>query len=296
VDFSIVIPSYRRPGQLADCLRALERLDYAADRFEVIVVDDGNPDPLEAARLDMPRRLQVRFLRRPNGGPGAARNTGVEAARGRFVAFTDDDCAPAPDWLKRMREALEAAPGALVGGRTCNALGDNPYAVTSQLIVDFAYEFYKYGTDSAGFFATNNMALPAADFRDLGGFDPCFRTSEDRDFCDRWTLSGRPMRFAPEAIVHHAHRLTLGGFLRQHFHYGRGARQFYLAHRRRGAGESTLNASFYGELLRRVPATVRGRPQAVRVGLLLLAWQAANTAGFLSETVAPGANRSAQGR
>ena len=97
--FSIVIASYRRPGPLAACLQSLAQLDYPRDRFEAVVVDDGSQPSLapvvEAARGP----LEVRFLRQKNAGPATARNTGAAQARGRFLAFTDDDCAPSPDWL-----------------------------------------------------------------------------------------------------------------------------------------------------------------------------------------------------
>ncbi|MBC7811061.1 MAG: glycosyltransferase family 2 protein, partial [Burkholderiales bacterium] len=74
--FSIIIPSYNRPAQLRTCLEALTQLDYAP--FEVIVVDDHSPQPLDNVIESFTDRLNVRLLRQPdNHGPGAARNVGA---------------------------------------------------------------------------------------------------------------------------------------------------------------------------------------------------------------------------
>lgn len=286
-DFSIIVPTYNRPGQLARCLDSLAALDYPADRREVIVVDDGGDEPvgpLVECRADS---LRARCLYHENAGPGAARNTGAESAAGRFLAFTDDDCNPAPDWLTQLREALDTDPSAMVGGRTVNALPDNPCSTASQVIVDLVYDYYNPLGEQAGFFATNNMAVPAESFRTLGGFASGFRTSEDRDLCDRWAASGRRLRYVPGAVVRHAHRLDVGAFWKQHVGYGRGARRFYLAHRAHDVSTSTIKSDFYWSLVWRVPQALKGKRRLLRVLCLLFVWQVANITGFTLETLFP---------
>jgi GT2 family glycosyltransferase len=83
-----------------------------------------------------------------------------------------------------------------------------------------------------------------------GGFDETFTTSEDREVCDRWLARGLRLVYAPDAVVHHAHALTLRSLWRQHFGYGRGARRFHLARAARGAGGFRPEGSFYLKLLR----------------------------------------------
>ena len=95
--FSIVVPTYQRPVQLAACLQALSRLDYARERFEVIVVDDGSPTPPKAVVESLRDRLQLTLHLQRHAGPAAARNAGAMRARGKYLAFTDDDCLPAAD-------------------------------------------------------------------------------------------------------------------------------------------------------------------------------------------------------
>src|SRR5262245_58451428 len=126
--FSVVIPTHNRPRELAGCLRALADLHYPRDRYEVVVVDDGSRAPPEAIVASFRPWLDLVLLSRPHAGPGAARNAGVSRARGEYLAFTDDDCLPDPNWLTALGDRLAGSPGALVGGRTVNALPGNRYA------------------------------------------------------------------------------------------------------------------------------------------------------------------------
>jgi len=288
LDFSVIVPSRDRPRELARCLDSLADLDFPRDRFEIIVVDDGGTVPTAPIVSRVTERVRVTTLRQSNGGPALARNTGARAALGTFLAFTDDDCTPAPDWLSAFFEVLRREPGAMVGGRTVNALVDNACSAASQLIQDLVYDYYNAEPRRARFFASNNMALSAAQFRAVGGFDPSFRTSEDRDLCDRWTAAGRRMILAPNAVVHHAHELSLRAFWMQHIGYGRGARRFYLAHRLRERGSSTIDGAFYSRVVQRLPGVLHGkRSRGWSLACLMAVWQAANVAGFALETLVP---------
>jgi GT2 family glycosyltransferase len=283
-DISVVITTYQRPRQLAGVLRALARQSYPIDAFEVIVVNDGGTDSLESVLQPFGRDLQLRLLRQPNAGPGPGRNAGVAEARGALIAFTDDDCEPAADWLRTLKSAAEAAPGCLLGGRTIAGFPQVICLVASQMIQDVVYDFYNGQPASAKFFASNNMAGPADLFRSLGGFDGGFRiAAEDRDFCERWRLAGRRMVYIPDAVVSHCHRLTLAGFLRQHFRYGRGAARFHRKRTRRRSSRLRDHVAMYLNWYKWLPRPWReaSGSRAARLQLLLLLWQAANIAGFV---------------
>jgi GT2 family glycosyltransferase len=280
--FSIIIPTYARPVELIECLEALARLQLGRDAFEVIIVDDGSPSPPAAVVERFRDRLDVGLITAPHGGPAAARNRGAERATGKFLAFTDDDCRPASNWLEALAARTAAAPYHLVGGRTMNALPRNSYAATSQLIVDVAYAYYNDHGAEARFFASNNMALPADGFRAIGGFDPTFTTSEDRELCDRWLRRGYRMSYAPEAVVYHAHPLTLRRFWWQHFGYGRGAWRFHRIREQRGAGQFRPDLTFYKQLGVAPFANVRA-PRLPIIAALVVISQLANCAGFLYE-------------
>ncbi|HLB46329.1 MAG TPA: glycosyltransferase [Anaerolineales bacterium] len=280
--FSIIIPTNNRPTQLDVCLESLARLDYPRDRFEVIVVDDGSRNPLEAVIAPFRSQLDVTLLSEPQAGPATARNTGAARAKGEFLAFIDDDCLAAPDWLRALVARLVEAPDRIVGGRTANALPNNQYSTASQLLVSYLYTYYDANFNQARFFASDNLALPTDRFQAIGGFDPSFpfAAAEDRDLCDRWLLRGYRMTYAPEALVHHTHPLTLCTFWRQHFNYGRGAFHFHKLHAQRTGQHIRIEPlSFYLNLLCYPLSHARDRRTILLAALLMLS-QVANAAGF----------------
>ena len=282
--FSVVVPTYRRPEPLAACLRSLDALDYPRDRFEVIVVDDGSGAPPTPGPDALPPALDVHVITQPHAGPATARNTGAARARGDYLAFTDDDCMPEAGWLRAL--AARAGPGAdqAIGGRTVNALSDNSYANATQLLLDYLYEWQaEHG--GAGFFASNNLAVPTALFRARGGFDTDFplAAGEDREFCHRWARSGGRLVYAPDAVVRHRHHLTLASFWRQHVNYGRGALRFHrLRARAEGGRDAGTPLSFYLRLVAYPLGQGRSARPLTLTALLSLA-QIATAAGYWRE-------------
>lgn len=282
--FSVVIPTYSRPAQLAECLRSLSGIDYPRDRLEVIVVDDGADEPIQPVASAFRSHLAISVVRQANAGPAAARNTGAAHAGGEFLAFTDDDCLPEPGWLE-LAEVLTETPECMVGGATVNALTGNLCSETSQLILDVVYRHFNADPLVARFLASNNLALSTREFRSIGGFDPAFRTAEDRELCDRWLHRGKRIIHHPRARVRHARDLTVRSFCRQHFAYGRGAEQFQRLRADRGSGSMLADFRFHlniGNWLWHPLRSVTGR-QVVPVTILLGLWQTANLAGFLWE-------------
>lgn len=286
---TVVVPTYNRPDELGRCLTALAAQDYPLDRFEVIVADDGGAVSPVSVVESFRDRLDVRLLRVTHGGPAHARNRAVEQARGALLAFTDDDCRPHPDWLRRLVAVLDGAPAALVGGRVANALAENPFSSASQTVTDLVYAHYNARPEDARFFASNNMAIATAEFRRIGGFDERFvvLACEDRELCDRWLAAGGRMLYAPDAVVRHAHALDLRSYVRQHFTYGRGAVHFHRIRAERGSGTMRDEMSFHGDLRNWIVRPFRGRTlrSGLVVAALLITWQGANALGFLYESV-----------
>lgn len=284
--FSVIVPTRARLPQLRRCLAALAAQTMARDDFEVVIVNDGSP-PLPEAELNAYReRLTIRSIHQEWGGPASARNTGIREAHGAYLAFTDDDCAPAYDWLATLDGALRRTPDALVGGHVRNALNDNVFSEASQLLIDFLYDRFDTATTRGPrFFTSNNFAGATASFRALGGFDTTFRlpAGEDRDLTDRWQAAGWPQLYVREALVQHHHVMTLRSFTRQHLNYGRGAWTFHQARARRQAGtRQTETLQFYAGLL--TYPLQRGVTRWSGVHAALLAWsQAVNALGYFLE-------------
>jgi GT2 family glycosyltransferase len=288
-EFSVIVPTFERLDHLPRLLEALARQEYPRDQFEVLLVNDGGRVPLEPILQRFSGRLQVRLLSTVHAGPGAARNLGLAQARGRLVAFTDDDCEPAAEWLNVLQRTMDHYPGCMAGGRILGGVPDNAYSEASQMISEFVYAFYNADPQNARFFSSNNMAAPASALRELGGFDPRFRhAAEDRDLCERWRHAGHGMVFASGAIVRHHSKLTLRSYSAQHFRYGRGAASFHRVRTALGSSRLEEHTAFHRDWsswLFRPWRESRGLPAAGMIGLLLL-WQLANAAGFLYGLVA----------
>jgi glycosyltransferase involved in cell wall biosynthesis len=282
--FSVIVPTRARLPQLRRCLAALAGQTITREAFEVVVVNDGSPPLPDEALAMYLERLTIRSIRQDWGGPASARNTGIWEAQGEYLAFTDDDCAPAPDWLASLDAVLRDAPDALVGGHVRNALPDNVFAETSQLLIDFLYDrFDAAATRGPRFFTSNNCAGAAAHFRALGGFDASFRlpAGEDRDLTDRWYAAGLPQQYLRDALVYHHSVMTLRSFTRQHLNYGRGAWRFHQARAQRKAGaRKTEPLQFYVGML--TYPLRDGRASGSIVHVALLAWsQVVHTVGYV---------------
>jgi len=264
---SVIVPTRDRPRALTHCLASLAA-QTVIDRLEVIVVDDGSLGAAKIASIAASSG-RTRLIRRDGGGPAAARNAGAREARGSFLCFTDDDCAPLADWAERLAGALEDGADAAAG---VTLSGGGALADASELIAHAPAGLSSEGGGDLPFAPTNNIACARNVFQAIQ-FDESFPgpAGEDRDWCARLVLAGYALCSEPRACIVHHQVLTFGGFLRQQFGYGQGAYRF---RRRSGELRRFEPPSFYAALVR------RGFSQSLGVGLLVAGAQLATAAGF----------------
>jgi glucosyl-dolichyl phosphate glucuronosyltransferase len=117
LDCSVVICTRNRAGQLSETLASLERLDVPAGlKWEVLVVDNGSADSTADVIRSFEPVLPIRRIWQPKPGLSNARNAGVDAAKGKYLVWTDDDVHVEPRWLAAFLEAFERWPEAVVFG------------------------------------------------------------------------------------------------------------------------------------------------------------------------------------
>lgn len=280
-DISVIVPTFNRPHALQRLLHSLARQQLPHDQFEVIIVDDGGDSPLQPLLRPFRHLLNLCLLCVPKQGCGPARQAGVDLARGQFLAFTDDDCRPQPDWLLRLLAALHAHPSAAVGGLTINALTSSVFSEATQWLVNSAARGSH--PSSPAFCPTSNVAFPRDPFLAIGGLNRHWHNSggEDRDLCLRWRLAGFPLLYEPSACVLHYHALNFTQFLRLHFRYGRGA---FTVHFHRHA--SFPSPQFYLRLIAAPPFRYGCRKGFPIAAAVLLA-QTATLAGSIAEALRP---------
>jgi glycosyltransferase involved in cell wall biosynthesis len=190
---SFVVIAYNERAHAADCIQAILDQRTAAS-YELIFVDDGSTDgTADVASAAAAGDRRFRLLRQPeNRGRGAARSAGVEAARGRAIAFVDADIALPPDWLER---CLAELPGhAAVGGV---AVPDGDATVLAR--VSGAIPRVVPGRVSI---TGNNVLFDRAAFASTG-FDERDRIGEDFRLAVRLQQSGQRLKRVPGLLVRH---------------------------------------------------------------------------------------------
>jgi GT2 family glycosyltransferase len=197
-DVSVVIPTRERETRLAFALDALAEQTLGSDRFEVVVVRDGL---VNGPTTIAPDGLRLKFVQLPQRvGPSIAREAGWRQARGPLIAFTDDDCRPAPDWLERQLEAWRRAgrgSDVVLQGRT------EPDPDEVHLLQRLARS--QRIVEPSPWYQCCNIAYPRELLERLGGFDREFAFGgEDADLGWRAIERGATPVYADDALVWHA--------------------------------------------------------------------------------------------
>jgi len=212
---SVVVASFNGARTLKACLDSLSSLNYPD--YEVILVDDGSTDDTPGIARSFP---SVRCLRQDNHGLSVARNTGIAAATGEIVAFTDSDCRADEDWLYHLVGALLNSEFVGIGGH--NFLPpDDSYVAAAVLVSPGGPAHVMLNDREAEHIPGCNMAFYKWALDEIGGFDPTFRKAgDDVDVCWRLQERGYKIGFSSAGFVWHYRRSTVPAYLKQQAGYG----------------------------------------------------------------------------
>ncbi|MBO0728416.1 MAG: glycosyltransferase [Acidimicrobiaceae bacterium] len=213
---SVVICAYNAADTLDECLQHTCALDYPG--LDIVVVDDGSTDDTAAIVARHPRARVVPIR---HAGLAAARNAGIEAARGDLIAYLDSDAFPSPEWPYYLALGMDGPTLGGVGGPNVPPLDDGvpahqvaraPGGPLHVLLSD----------DRAEHVPGCNMAFWKDVLSEVGGFDPVYTAAgDDVDLCWRVLDRGWDIGFHPAALVWHHRRAGLRSYLRQQRGYGR---------------------------------------------------------------------------
>lgn len=197
--FSVVIPVYNRTKTVRPTLESVR--DQTFRDFECIVVDDGSADGDElrgvVEALNDPR---FRYVRRENGGGGAARNKGIEEAKGHFVALLDSDDRWLPDKLNRDSETC--ADNRVVFSPVFVRRGSRIVGTRPRAVLRSDEPIAEYLACRDGFTQTSTLVLPAELARRVR-FDETINFGQDTDFAVRLSAAGAEFRMLaqPEVVM-----------------------------------------------------------------------------------------------
>ena len=230
---SVIVAARDSAATLPACLDALHRQDYP--RVEIIVVDDGSADDT----AEVARAGGAHVVRTAPVGASAARNLGIEQARGAVVAFTDGDCVADPGWVRALVAALDTSGATGAGGRQVNVFpaaqqslrdGFEAFFRAASIVSD-----YTRGDDRPRHVSHNASCCSAYHIdaiREVGGFTPGLWPGEDVDLDLRLAARGARFYYVPWAVVHHHRPGTFAWFRRMMRRYGAAERRLVRRHGR----------------------------------------------------------------
>lgn len=233
---SVIIPIYNGEADLPGLIAGLQAQTYPADRVEYLLVDNASRDRTaailqEAVAEAAQKGLTFRYLSETKiQSAYAARNTGIRAAMGEILVFTDADCRPLPTWLETLIPPFADPTVGLVAGEVVALPGNTlleQYADRENILsqkATLAHPFLPYGQ-------TANLAIRRQAFAQVGLFRPYMTTGGDADIC--WRIQQQTdwkLFFAEQAQVQHRHRATLQDLKSQWRRYGRSNRYLHELH------------------------------------------------------------------
>ena len=231
-DVSVIVCTRDRTDDLTNCLLGLQRL--VPQVREVVIVDSCPSD--DSTRKLVATYPEFRYVYEPRPGLGLARNTGIGASVGEFIAFTDDDAVVEGDWLKKLMRNFSDPMVAVTTGIALpielETVAQVWFERTNSFVKRFdrrVFQSYYTTPLSAGITGAGvNLAIRRSALEEIGLFSVALGpgtpagTGDDHEFLYRVLAQGWKIVLDPEAIVWHKHRRDWNGLKRTIYTYGKG--------------------------------------------------------------------------
>lgn len=206
---SVVVITYNRKEFLKRCINSLVNQNFNKKDCEILIVDDGSNDGTKELIKNFQRIFSnIRYVYQYNKGFGAARNTGLDKAKGVIVAFTDDDCVVEKDWLKKIVYSFDRFSDAtVVGGSILNPYNDK--LSWAAYILNFSSWFPLGKVRKVRDIPTANIAYKKSDLYKLHFIEENkYLGYEDSIFNFQLFKLGKVILFDPNIKVYHYHNIN----------------------------------------------------------------------------------------
>jgi len=203
MDFSIIIPARNEEMNIGNCLDSINAMNFDADRFEVLLIDNGSTD----GTVEVVRNKGARVFVKPDATISALRNFGASQAEGEVLAFIDADCTVASDWLSEASRYL--------GNQEVSCFGGPPGIPADATWVQkawFKVREKKEQVEEVEWLESMNMFIPRQIFFSSEGFNEKLVTCEDYDLSLRLRRFGRIVADRRIVAVHHGEASNLRRF------------------------------------------------------------------------------------
>ncbi len=223
---SIITPTFNRAKEIDLLIKSISNQTVTKNLFELIISDDGSTDATKniVEKWQRESDFQIRYISQKNGGPGLARNRGLEKSIGELILFIDSDCEAHPDWIRTILDYYEKYGFDAFGGPDGAKSDFTPlqkaidYSMTSFLTTG-GVRGHSENMISKFYPRTHNMGITRDIYASIGGFGE-LRHGQDIEFSHRIMQSGAKIIFLREALVYHRRRSTMSQFSKQTFNWG----------------------------------------------------------------------------
>ena len=213
--FSLIVPVYNRPDEIADLLESLSR--QTDKDFELVLTEDGSTVPCREEVERYADRLDIQYFSKSNEGRSIARNHGMQHARGEYFVFVDSDCILPPDYFESLRRQLSQTGADCFGGPDAahESFTDTQKAINFAMTAFLTTGGIRGGKVQMEKFVprTFNMGFSRRVWEKVGGFREMF--SEDIDMSTRIRQAGFAPQLFRDVRVFHKRRGNLAKFWRQ---------------------------------------------------------------------------------
>lgn len=225
LDLSVIVPTHNRHDYLPALLESLTNQNYPADRWELVIIDDGSSDGtaefLGSYAGSKPANMRV--ISQPQSGVATARNNGVLVAKGRAVLFLDDDMLATPTLVGEHASVhLSDSSAVVIGHISVPASGREAWVAWEDIQLERHYKSLAGGSRIPGprDFYTGNCSVSTALFGSVGGFDSSLPRTEDVDLGYRLKAAGAHFYYRQKADSLHLGRHGFANWLRNARIYG----------------------------------------------------------------------------
>lgn len=274
---SVILPVYNDAEALRRCLRSLRSQTYPADRFEVIVVDNGSTE--DDSQAVVAEFQSYRYSVETKVGSYAARNKAISIANGEAYAFIDSDCIALPQWLQEGVRTLLAHPQCgLVGGRV-DIFVQDPEHPTSVELYDRITSFrFKHYIEQMYYCGAGNMFVWSKIFNKVGLFNESFKSHGDREWSDRVYAAGLKLIYNDKANVKHPARRTWRQIINRQRRLAGGRRSYQNLQQNQTNRPASFLHRIYYALIPQIPVIrkfcsddrLKARSERIRVGMVFV--------------------------
>ena len=222
---SVIVPAYNAEKTLSENIEVLLAQDYPKDKIEIIIVDDGSTD----ATSEIAKQYSVRYIYQENKGPAAARNSGWKMSNGEIICFTDSDCIPEKEWVRKLINRYNSDKIGGVGGSYDSALPKN---LLSSCVHEEIIQRHFEMPEKVDYLGAFNLSYRKSVLEDVDGFDESYRmaSGEDNDIAYRILKRGYHLIFDKDIKVTHYHPTNLLSYLKRQFWHGYWRMKIYHDH------------------------------------------------------------------